>query len=352
MSNAVTAELLEASADGYASAAYAILEDSSKEPDSGSPRHRELWRTHFRQRLLELAAAVRLGEPQLFVDRACWLGRAYEARGLQPDELHNALTCLREALARNLPESLTQAAIEPIERALSALLADNPGPATALDPMTPAGRLGLEYIATCLEGRPDDAIRLVMDAVGERFGPADIYLKLLVPIQREIGLLWHAGEAGIAEERLVTETTRQLMTLLANRFAPPNGDGHLMLAAAVTGNAHDLGLRMVTDMFKLAGWRCLFLGANVPPEEIAQAAVAHHVDLVVLSATLTTQLKALSNTIAALHQIKCRAPVLIGGLALAGADEAWRQLGADGYASSIDMAVAEADKLLAGRSQH
>lgn len=69
-----------------------------------------------------------------------------------------------------------------------------------------------------------------------------------------------------------------------------------MLAASVAGNAHDLGLRAVTDLFVFAGWRCLFLGANVPGPDIAGAAASFEVDLVVLTATLSTQLGQLANT--------------------------------------------------------
>lgn len=97
----------------------------------------------------------------------------------------------------------------------------------------------------------------------------------------------------------------------------------------------DIGLRMATDMFRLAGWRCLFLGANVPVSEIANAAVSQNVDLVVSIATLTTQLKELESAIAALRaaggsvqlqtdaeppekRVKRRRPCLQGGLGSSG----------------------------------
>jgi methanogenic corrinoid protein MtbC1 len=137
------------------------------------------------------------------------------------------------------------------------------------------------------------------------------------------------------------------MTRLVARHAPAIKADRSMLAAAVPGNAHDIGLRMVTDMFRLAGWRCLFLGANVPASEIANAAVSQDVDLVVLSATLATQLKELEHAIAMIRAAGARARILAGGLAFADAPALWRQLGADGYASDLDAAVAAGERLVA-----
>jgi methanogenic corrinoid protein MtbC1 len=108
----------------------------------------------------------------------------------------------------------------------------------------------------------------------------------------------------------------------------------------VSGNAHDIGLRAVTDLFRLAGWRALFLGTNMPAEEIARAAAAFDVELVLLNATLTTQLHALDDAIAAVRRLAPRCKVLVGGLAFDGLPDLWRQLGADAHAPTIDAAVA------------
>ena len=116
--------------------------------------------------------------------------------------------------------------------------------------------------------------------------PAAIYTQVLVAAEKEIGQLWHVGDASIAEEHLVSETTRELMALIVAKRLPPQPSARSLIAASVAGNAHDIGLRAVADLFRLAGWRCLFLGANVPAAEIARAAESFDVDLVVLNATL------------------------------------------------------------------
>jgi methanogenic corrinoid protein MtbC1 len=334
--NVMAAEILETSAAGYAAAAGALLQETAPPQEAGAAT---TWRAHFMQRILELAAAVRVGEPDLFARRQAWLRRAFQARGQDETQLRRALTSLRDALMRELPKPMQPSIAGPIERALAVLDEELDPGRSLLDPADPAGRLALNYIEACLEGDPTRAIALGMDAAAGGMAVADVYLKVLVPAQQEVGQLWHDGNLGIAEEHLVSETTRQLMMLLAGTYAPQAAAGRTVLAAAVAGNAHDLGLRVVADLFRLAGWKCLFLGANVPGEEIARAAQAYRADVVVLNATLTTQLRTLGDSIVLIRRIAPAAKILIGGLAFEDAPGLWRQLGADGYASRMEDAV-------------
>jgi methanogenic corrinoid protein MtbC1 len=119
-----------------------------------------------------------------------------------------------------------------------------------------------------------------------------------------------------------------------------------VLAASVAGNAHDIGLRAAADLFRLAGWHAIFLGADMPTAEIAKAAQSYNADLIILSATLTTQISALAAAIERIRQVASGAKILVGGLALEGSPELWRQLGADAYAPDIDAAVAVGSQLL------
>ncbi len=137
------------------------------------------------------------------------------------------------------------------------------------------------------------------------------------------------------------------MNLVVHQFAPPLGDGPTVLAASVAGNAHDIGLRALTHLFRLNGWRTIFLGANVPSLEIAHAAQAFEVDLLLLSATLTTQLSTLGAAISKIRQIVGDdTRILVGGLALEDSPDLWAQLGADAYAADIRSAIATGRSLV------
>ena len=77
------------------------------------------------------------------------------------------------------------------------------------------------------------------------------------------------------------------------------------------------------------------LGADVPAADVAGAAQFFGADLVVLATTLTTQIKNLQATIAALRASSGGdVSILVGGLAFADAPDLWQRLGADGCAGA------------------
>lgn len=344
--NPLAAELLETSAAGYASAANVLLQRIPQRGAHFSHAAAE-WKAHLTQRILELATAVRVNEPVLFARRIGWLRRALRARGADESDLREALMSLGAALAQELPEALKSAVEPPIALALETFDRDIEPEPDALDAATVHGKLGFEYLTTCLEARSFEAQNLILDRIGDGMTPQDAYTKVLLPAQREIGQLWHVGDVTVTEERLVSETTRALMTLIVNRSAPPADDARTVLAASVAGNAHDIGLRAAADLFKLAGWRTIFLGADMPTAEIASAARTFDAKLVVLSATLTTQIGTLATAIKRVRDSAPGARILIGGLALDGSGDLYKQLGADAYAPVVDAAVELGSQLIA-----
>jgi methanogenic corrinoid protein MtbC1 len=304
------------------------------------------WKLHLVQRILELAAAVRVGEPTLFAQRINWLRRAALARGADEGELRRAIACLATALEQELPADLHAAVTPALHAGIATFDTPLQADASTLDAARTSDRLALQYLAKCLEGATREAIRIVLAAVERGIPAATVYTEVLLAAQKEIGELWHVGDISVAEEHLVSETTRDLMALLAARYAPLEDDGRCLVAAAVAGNAHDLGLRAATELFRLAGWRCLFLGADLPDAEVARAAETFGAHLVLLNATLATQLRPLGDTIDTIRALAPGRKILVGGLAFKGTTELWRKLGADALAQTIEQAVARGEELV------
>ena len=122
-------------------------------------------------------------------------------------------------------------------------------------------------------------------------------------------------------------------------FRPHNGK--TVLAAAVAGNRHDIGLSAVADFFDMAGWRTIQLGADVPIADLVQAVECFQADLVALSASLSVQLETVKSTIQAIRegQRGDSVKILVGGLAFCHSVNLAVDLGADGYAADPGDAV-------------
>jgi MerR family transcriptional regulator, light-induced transcriptional regulator len=346
--NPLTAGILEASASGYAAAAAVALRrrvpQSSVAADVALSSDQRAW---FVQRILELAAAVRVQAPELFARRIAWLRGALLARGADDAELRDALLSLRDALEAELPQNVTDTATTTIDLALETMTRPPEPEASTLDPGDAAGRLALRYLEACLAAEPERAVDIVLRGLGN-FPPKRLLTRVLAPAEREIGRLWHRGDVTVAEERLVSETTRQLLTIISYRCAAPARIGRTVLAASVSGNIHDLGLKIASDLFRLAGWRSIFLGATMPADQLARAVPMFDANLVILSATLATQLGDAAQAIEAIRHSSDTAKILVGGSAFDDAPDAWRRIKADAYAPTLEDAVATGSALVSG----
>ncbi len=332
------ATLLEASASGLAGMASSLLLERHPELKAvWGDDARERWRKHLQQRLLELAAAIRAGEPGLFESRVQWTARAFIAREAPLESVMQGLDCLRDILAERLPEPGRDVVLSYLDQGAKGLASAALAEPSPLRGSAPSKRLALRYLATAMEGRMRAAEDLVLEAVDAGLDPRSAYLDVLLPAQVEIGRLWHDGEIGIAEERVLTGTTQRLLPQLARRLQPAAERGLTAITAAVRGNNHDIAMRVVSDLLEADGWRVVYLGADVPPEEVLRAVEYFDGRMVVLSAALTTQLGDLEETISLLRGLPDNAPrIIVGGLALDGAPDLWRRLGADAYCATID----------------
>lgn len=158
--------------------------------------------------------------------------------------------------------------------------------------------------------------------------------------------MWHAGDLHIAEEHLITTTTQTAMALLRERGRPEASKDRTALLGCVAGNVHDIGIRVVSDFFEMAGWRTVNLGSDVPDEELARSVQRFDADVVVLAATLDPHLPAVQRAIQAIRGLDGQdVKIIVGGPAFENAPDLWRKIGADGYAARVEDAEALADRL-------
>jgi len=344
-----SADLLERSASGYAGFAAALMfeRDPAMQEREGSSAP-GAWRSHLTQRVLDLAAALSAGEPQLFTGRVLWSRKAFRAQARDEADIGRSIQALRDVLAERLPKPALDAPLACLDAALEVLAAPAEAPdATELDPQQPNHRLALEYLQKILEGNAADAVSLATRAVGEGLSPQALYMQVLLPAQREVGRLWHAGELSVAEEHMVTAVTQRTMSVVISQAAPVPANGHTAVFAAVSGNVHDIGLRALADLYQLAGWRVIYVGSDVPMLDLPTLLSFYEADLLMLGATLATHIPRIEQAIAAIRE-RCERPVriVVGGAAFDDAPELWSRIGSDGYAASLDEGLALGARLV------
>jgi methanogenic corrinoid protein MtbC1 len=184
-----------------------------------------------------------------------------------------------------------------------------------------AARLSRLYLDALRANDVAGAYRVAVRAVeGGLKGPA-LYERVIVPAMHGIGELWEKGAITVADEHLATALTHRVLEALrppvmfdAEACAEVRAAGKrkAMLAAA-EGEQHALGLRMAADVLEDAGYRTIYLGADVPTEALLQAVGSLSPDLLVMSATMPEFARPLEEAIAEVRRSHPRLELLVGG---------------------------------------
>jgi len=340
------AALLDSSAMALAAR---VAEQLVGGPDAGDKADEfPWWQSYMASRLRDLAAAVNLGRPRLFISQLHWCHDSMAAKKLPTEPLRTAVTALADVLDHTLEQHGQAIAQDYVRPAIDDLAGYNPPASPKLDTTTDEGRLTALYILAVLEGDRRKALSLIHDTVDGGMSIQDACEHILIPAANQIGLMWHQDEVTVGEEHFATATTQVAIAQLMGRHNGTPPHGKTVLAAGTTGDRHGLGLQVVADFFEMDGFKSICLGPDVPIGDFVQGLAYFQPDLIVISAAMHTHLKTLAQTIRAVREASTDRPVsiLVGGHAFKDTPEIAEQLGADAYADTARDAVITGRKLV------
>ncbi len=296
-----------------------------------------------------LAEALRAGQPALFSDYIAWASSMLAGRGVPETDLADNLSVLRESVIETLPADYGRAASQYIDAALAEISGKTPRPAERGGRDEPFADLAEGYLDALLRGRRDEASRLILAAIENRMaGVRDIYLHVFQKTQHEIGRLWQVNRISVAQEHYCTAATQMIMSQLYPYIFSPDRRDRTLVAASVSGDLHEIGVRIVADFFEMDGWDTFYLGANTPASSLLETVRERRADLLLLSATMTYHLRFVREIIEKMRadERTARVKVMVGGYPFNVAPDLWREFGVDGFATDADAAVGEANRLL------
>ena len=224
-----------------------------------------------------------------------------------------------ERFADRVPASTALAQAAKAAPAASAAEAELTGPYAALMKAVEKGLKGdaaAHTRALLAEKQPlevvDEALIPALDIVGAKYEKGTLFLPQL---------LQAASAAQSAFE--------EIKTAIAQKGEGSASKGRIVLAT-VKGDVHDIGKNIVRVILENYGFEVLDLGRDVPVETVVDTVREKDVHLVGLSALMTTTLKSMEETIAALRAAKLDCKIMVGGAVLT--PEYAEKIGADWYA--------------------
>lgn len=121
------------------------------------------------------------------------------------------------------------------------------------------------------------------------------------------------------------------------------GKGGVVLACP-TEEYHEIGIRMVADMFTMAGYDVALIGANTPFADIVSAVEYFRPKILGISATGSYALFAAERAIKKVREKDGSVMIIVGGVAFERNPSAWREIGADAHLSTFSDILGLGDR--------
>jgi methanogenic corrinoid protein MtbC1 len=92
--------------------------------------------------------------------------------------------------------------------------------------------------------------------------------QIIFPFMEKIGVLWITGHINPAQEHLVSNIVRQKLIVGTESISSMLSSGKSCVLFLPEGEFHELGLLFIQYMLKSRGTKVLYLGSNVPLEDV------------------------------------------------------------------------------------
>ncbi|HON88021.1 MAG TPA: cobalamin-dependent protein [Spirochaetia bacterium] len=203
-----------------------------------------------------------------------------------------------------------------------------------------------EYYNFITKGNQRQAVNYILDIYKQGMQIIDIYNTIFIPIQSLIGKLWHEGKISVGEEHYCTAVTQVALANLYQFFFTGEKKQHKLIAAAVSGELHELPIRFLADVFEMHNWNTHYYGASTPLPALLQAVSEHKPNLLCLSVTMPFLVPELTEYIATIKKSHASLPIMVGGRPFSINQELYKAVGADAAAETALLALKKAEMLL------
>jgi MerR family transcriptional regulator, light-induced transcriptional regulator len=116
--------------------------------------------------------------------------------------------------------------------------------------------------------------------------PREFVYLIALPLMRTIGQMWHAGTCSIAQEHMLTHLLSSVLSSMLRAYTPTNPPARVLVATPYD-DRHAFPTLVAAMLTSIAGLGVVYLGADLPSDDIVQAARRSNSDAVLLSLSTT-----------------------------------------------------------------
>lgn len=295
-----------------------------------------------------LAEAMILDLPDLYAEYILWAAAMLESRNIPQEDLDRNLNFVHQAIHEILGVEFSSATEKYAIAAKENLDESTRKSVSYITEDNPLQREVTDYLGYLLQGKRREATQLIAELIQDGVSIKDVYQFIFQVSQYELGLLWERNEVTVAHEHYCTAATQQIMSGLYQHVFASTRKGKTLVACSISGELHELGVRMVADYFEMDGWDTYYLGANMPDKQLQEALIEHRADVLALSVSLPIHV---SKTAALIEKVRnnnklINLKIIVGGHPFRRHPDLWEKVGADAFAQSASQAITKANNLV------
>ncbi len=117
---------------------------------------------------------------------------------------------------------------------------------------------------------------------------------------RDIGSAWHADQASVQQEHFASSLVSRRLEMLIASTPPPTRPQNILIGCP-PGEWHTLPMLLLSLFLRRRGLGVVYLGADIPVEQMSATASTLHPDLIIFAAQRLTTAASLRFTVQALH---------------------------------------------------
>lgn len=169
------------------------------------------------------------------------------------------------------------------------------------------------YFSCLLSGNKRECTAITQELIAQKVPVYDLYINLFQASMYQIGKLWESNKISVAVEHMTTAITEGLLNLVYPIIFSDEHIDKSAVIACVPNEYHQLGAKIIADIFELNHWDGYFLGSNTPAQELLRVIDEKRPDLLGLSMSIYFSLPALEQTIQVVKSSYPELEIIVGG---------------------------------------
>ncbi|TAL81162.1 MAG: cobalamin-binding protein [Bacteroidetes bacterium] len=172
-----------------------------------------------------------------------------------------------------------------------------------------------EFLNALILGKHSFCSKLVHSYLAKKISIKELYENIFKKSLYDVGELWEHNKISVATEHLASAIVEAILNQLYFEIISNEKNGKTVICACVENEFHQIGIKMISDLFEMNSWNSHFLGSNVPILELISFIKQKNPDLLAISLSLYFNFPSLEKMIQKVQKEFPELPILVGGQA-------------------------------------